>query len=268
MFIKLGSLAGLFGCLVAAAACGPGAPLDDTATRQAALSIAAASDLRYALDELVGLFKKDHPEIGVAASFGSSGNFFAQLSSGAPFDVFLSADVAYPRRLVEAGLTLPDSAFVYGVGRLALWVPASSPLAIDGGLRVLADPAVKRVAIANPAHAPYGQAAEAAMRTAGVLPAVKSKLVLGESVSQALQFVQSGSADAAVVALSLASAGPASSAGRYWSVPEEMHPRLEQGGVIMRTAARPDAARAFRAFMLSETARATLARYGFQAPGG
>ena len=148
-----------------------------------------------------------------------------------------------------------------------MWVAAQSALAIENtGLRVLLDPAVKRIAIANPEHAPYGRAAEAAMQSAGLLDTVRPKLVLGENVSQALQFVESGSADVGVVALSLAGAPAVAGKGRYWIVPAEAHPRLEQGGVIMRTAARPDAARAFRSFLLSDPARATLARFGFQLP--
>jgi molybdate transport system substrate-binding protein len=253
--------------LASAVGCGSGPGSDDTVRRPAALSVAAASDLRYALNDLVEAFKKDHPDIGVAVSYGSSGNFFAQLANGAPFDIFLSADVSYPRELAARGLALPDSQFTYAEGRLALWVPAASRLQIETlGLNALVDPGVTRVAIANPEHAPYGRAAEAALTSAAILEAVRPKLVFGENVAQALQFVQSGSAEAGIVALSLAGAPPAALAGRYWIVPSDMHPPLEQGGVIMRGASRPDAARAFRAFLLGEPGRALLARYGFQLP--
>lgn len=254
----------------ALAACG-GAERDGSADpsvrRPAALAIAAASDLRYALDEVVAAFRAAHAEIGVSVSYGSSGNFFAQLVNGAPFDLFLSADVDYPRRLAEQGLTLPDTEFTYGHGRIAVWVASRSPIDIAArGLDAVLDERIAHVAIANPEHAPYGRAAEEALRRAGHLERVKPKLVLGENISQTLQFVQSGAADVGVVALSLALAPPVAAAGRYALVPADAHAPLEQGGVIMRAAARPDAARSFRAFMTGTEGRAILARYGFAVP--
>jgi molybdate transport system substrate-binding protein len=251
------------------AACGerPGPPAREVPERQAALSIAAASDLRYALDDLVEAFGSQHPGAGVAVTYGSSGSFYAQLVNGAPFDVYLSADIAYARQLADRGLALSDTLFTYAEGRIVLWISRSSSLDIDAlGLGALADRAVTRVAIANPAHAPYGRAAEAALESAGLLEAVKPKLVLGENVSQALQFVQSGSADAGIVALSLAVAPPVAPSGRYWLVPGDTHPRIQQGGVIMRAAARQDLAQAFRTFMVEREARAVLSRYGFVVP--
>lgn len=234
---------------------------------RAALSIAAASDLRYALDELTGMFRQSHPEIGTAVSYGSSGNFYAQLLNGAPFDLFLSADVAYPRQLADRGLTAPDSLFSYAEGRIAVWVARSSPLAVEAlGLKALTGDSVAHVAIANPEHAPYGRAAEAAMRSAGVLEQVRPRLVLGENISQTLQFVQSGAADAGIVALSLALAPALSKEGRFWVIPADAHPPIEQGGVIMRSAASPEAAWSFRRFMLGDEARAALRRYGFSVP--
>jgi len=235
--------------------------------RPDALSVAAASDLRDALGEIVDLFQKDHPGTGVMVAYGSSGSFVAQIANGAPFDLFLSADVAYPRELASRGLTLPGSEFVYGEGHLALWVRSSSTLAIEtDGLEALTGDAVTRVAIANPEHAPYGRAAHAALERAGVLDQVRPKLVLGDSVSQAMQFVQSGSADAGIVALSLALGRAAASAGRHVVIPASAHPPLEQGGIILRAAAQPDAARTFRAYMLADEARSVLERYGFTLP--
>jgi molybdate transport system substrate-binding protein len=228
------------------------------------LSIAAASDLRYVLDDLVVLFREAHPGTEVATSYGSSGNFFAQLLNNAPFDLFLSADVAYPRQLIERGIARPESLFTYADGRLVVWVPASSSLDVVAlGLKALTDPSVTRIAIANPEHAPYGRAAEAALRSTGLLSEVKPKLILGDNVSQTLQFVQSGAAQAGIVALSLAVAPAVAPSGRYWLVPSDAHPRLEQGGVIMRVAARADAAQAFRTFMQGDQARKALARDGF-----
>jgi molybdate transport system substrate-binding protein len=181
--------------------------------------------------------------------------------------VFLSADLAYPRQLADRHLVVPDSEFTYGVGRLVIWVPASSAVDVaHRGLGALADPAIAHVAIANPAHAPYGRAAEAALRSAGIYDALKQKLVFGESVSQALQFVQSGAADAGVVALSLALSPPAAAQGRYVDVPPDLYPRIAQGGVVLRAAANRQAAMAFRTFILDAPARTLLKRFGFYPP--
>ena len=238
----------------------------DSAAPQA-ISIAAAADLRYALEELVRAFNVEHPEAAVSISYGSSGSYYAQLLNGAPFDLFLSADVAYPRELARRGLTAADGEFTYAEGRIVVWAATSLPLDVESlGLEVLADRAIRRVAIANPEHAPYGRAAEAAMRAAGVFDAVAPKLVYGENISQTLQFVQSGAADAGIVALSLATAPAVASSGRYWVIPADLHPPIEQGGTIMRTAANPRLAYAFRRFMLSDAARALLTRYGFSLP--
>jgi len=240
----------------------PGEPAGPSAT----LSVAAASDLRYALDDVVTAFHTEHPDIEVAVSYGSSGSFYAQLLNGAPFDLFLSADVEYARRVADQGAGLRDSLFTYAEGRLAIWVASSSALDIDGrGLEALTDAAVTRVAIANPEHAPYGRAAEAALRAAGVYDTVRPKLVLGENVSQALQFVESGAAQVGLVALSLALA-PAAAAGRHVLVARDMHPPIEQGGVIMTRASHAGDARSFRLFMLSDQGRSVLERHGFTVP--
>jgi molybdate transport system substrate-binding protein len=242
--------------VAAAGACAP--------VPAATLSVAAASDLRYALDELTGIFTRSHPDIRVEVAYGSSGNFYAQIVNGAPFDLFLSADVAYARQLDDQGLTHAGSFFRYAHGRIAVWVPASSPLDVEQrGLSVLTDRSVANVAIANPQHAPYGRAAEAALRSAGMFDLVEPRLVLGENVSQALQFVQSGGADAGIVALSLAVAPSVAAGGRYWVIPEDMHPPIDQGGVIVRSTKRAPAAESLRAFLLGDEARGILQRYGF-----
>ena len=252
--------------LALASGCGRSRPLGRSAP--AVVRIAAAADLRFALEELTALFLKDHSDIALSASYGSSGTVYAQLVNRAPFDLFLSADVTYPRQLAERGLTLPGSEFTYAVGGIVLWVPASSPIDVARlGMSALKEPAIAHVAIANPEHAPYGRAAEAAMRAAGVYDLVKSKLVLGENVSQALQFVQSGSADVGIVALSLAVSPTVARAGRFWEVPLDAYPRIEQGGTILQWASNPDAARSFRSFMLGADGRAVLKRYGFFLPG-
>ena len=232
------------------------------------MRIAAASDLRYALEEITAQLKQAQPDLDLQVAYGSSGTFFAQLVNGAPFDLFMSADIEYPRQLAARGLTLPDSEFTYAIGRLVLWVPASSPLDVEqSGMEALADPRVAYISIANPEHAPYGRAAEAAMRQAKVYDRVKSRIVFGENVSQALQFVQSGAAQAGLVALSLAIAPavkPSESSGRFRRT---LYPQIDQGGVILRAAADVEAARAVRAFLLGERGRAILKQYGFFLPG-
>ena len=248
--------------LTAFAVCAASAP---TVNAQK-LTVAAAADLRFALDELAAQFRAAHPGVDLAITYGSSGNFFAQIQNGAPFDVFLSADADYPRRLIAAGLAGNDSLFLYGVGRIVVWVPAGSPLDPAAlGIRLLDAPSVRHVAIANPQHAPYGRAAEAALRSLGVYDRVSPKLVLGENVAQAFEFVESGAAEAGIVALSLALAPAARGHGRYWEVPVDAYPKIEQGGVILARAPAGPAAR-FRAFLLSAEARRKLRQYGFAAP--
>jgi molybdate transport system substrate-binding protein len=228
--------------------------------------VAAAADLNAALPAVVSRFAAAH-DVDVTIAYGSSGTFFAQLLNEAPFDLFLSADLGYPNQLSARGLTLPQSEFTYAVGRLVLWAPASSPLDVEHrGLRALTAPALSHVAIANPEHAPYGRAAVAAMQAAGIYDAVRPKIVFGESVAQAMQFAQSGAADAAIVARSLAIAPNLKRAGAMFDVPPATYPRMDQGGVILRWAPDPDAARALRGFLLSAEGRAILERSGFALP--
>lgn len=248
--------------LAAFAACAVPAP----AAGAQKLTVAAAADLRFALDELASRFRAAHPAVDLAITYGSSGNFFAQIQNGAPFDVFLSADVDYPRRLIAAGLAGRDSLFLYGVGRIVVWVPGGSPLDPPGlGIHLLEAPSVRHIAIANPQHAPYGRAAEAALRSLGVYDRVAPKLVLGENIGQAFEFVESGAAEAGIVALSLALAPAARGHGRYWEVPAGAYPKIEQGGVILARAPAGPAAQ-FRAFLLSAEARRILKQYGFSVP--
>jgi molybdate transport system substrate-binding protein len=236
------------------AACGrPAAPRK--------LRIAAASDLQFALAEAARQFHQQHPQTDVAVDYGSSGNFYAQIRNGAPFDLFLSADIQYPRALEHDGIARAGPVFVYANGRLAVWVPATSPLDPATALR---DPNTHRIAIANPQHAPYGRAAEAALRSMGLYESVEKKLVLGENISQTLQFVQSGAADAGIVALSLALAPTVRAEGRYWEIPPESYPKMEQGGVILKDSA---AARDFRDWLLGSSGRSLLKQYGFSLPG-
>ena len=229
--------------------------------------VAAAADLKFALEELVADFQREHSDIQVRVTYGASGTFFAQLSNRAPFDVFFSADVEYPRRLIEKGLAAREDEFVYALGHLVVWAPRESPLDLEHlGIRALLDPRVSKIAVANPRHAPYGRAAVAALEKLGVYQQVKGKLVQGENVAQAAQFAETGSVDAAIIALSLALAPTLQAKGRYWSVPSDAYPRLEQGGVILSWAQDQQAAEALRAFLGSRAGKAVLKRYGFFLP--
>jgi molybdate transport system substrate-binding protein len=232
-----------------------------------ALFVAAASDLRFAMDELVADYQRRQPDVAVKVSYGSSGNFFAQLAQKAPFDLFFSADAEYPRRLDADGCGLPGSFFVYAVGRLAVWMPRSAGVDLmKRGIKALQAPEVKKIAIANPRHAPYGRAAEAALRHFGLYDELQSKLVLGENVAQAAQFAQTGAADAALIAYSLALAPAMQQDGRFWEVPTHAYPRMEQGGLALGWARDAAAARGFRAYVLGGDGRAILKRWGFFLP--
>jgi molybdate transport system substrate-binding protein len=228
--------------------------------------VAAASDLNAALSDVIARFGGAH-DVDVSVSYGSSGTFYAQLLNQAPFDLFLSADVAYPNQLAARGLTLPQSEFTYAIGHIAVWAPASSPLDLEHeGLQALTPSSVAHVAIANPEQAPYGRAAVAAMQAAGVYDRLRTKLVIGENVAQTMQFVQSGAADVGIVALSLALAPSVKGKGRVFEIPSSTYPRLEQGGTILKGAVDVDAARALRGFLLSADGQAILKQYGFSTP--
>ena len=237
------------------------------AAEQTVVRVAAATDLKFALDEMVDLFQVQHPNIKVQVTYGSSGNFYAQLSNRAPFDVFLSADVDYPHRLVRERLASEDDEFLYGVGRIVIWVPQSSSIDVEKlGMKSLLSPDARKIAIANPRHAPYGRAAEAAMKSMGVYEQVKNRLVLGDTVLQAGQFVESGSADIGIISRSHALAPSLRGKGRYWEVPLDAYPRRAQGGLIMSWAQDRSAAVALRDFVLGEEGRTILRRYGFETP--
>lgn len=229
------------------------------------LRVAAAADLKFAMDDLAAQCQKQTGNT-LAVTYGSSGNFFSQLQNGAPFDLFFSADIEYPRKLEAAGLAEPGTLYPYAVGRIVIWAPPDSKLDVAGqGWNALLDASVQKIAIANPEHAPYGRAAVAALRKAGIYEQVAAKLVYGENISQAAQFVQSGNAQAGIVAMSLA-VSPAMKDGRSWKIPAEMHPPIEQGAIVLKSAKNKEAARAFLDFVKSDAGRATLAKYGFTFP--
>jgi molybdate transport system substrate-binding protein len=229
------------------------------------LAVAAASDLQALMPELAGRFERD-TAVRVTASFGSSGNFFAQIQNGAPFDLFMSADVEYPRRLVADGHAETGSLYTYATGRIVLWTRNNSGLDVSRGLAIVGGPGVKRIAIANPRHAPYGRAAEASLRHEGLYEAARPKLVLGENVSQAAQLVESGNADVGILALSLAVAPALSAAGRYLEIPAAWHPPIEQAVVVLSGSSHKDAARQFVATLKRPDVGDLLRRFGFTAP--
>jgi len=229
------------------------------------LAVAAAADLKFAMTDLAAQFEtKTGTKVNV--TYGSSGNFFAQLKNGAPFEVFFSADIDYARKLEAAGFSDPGTLSRYATGRIVIWAPADSKLNVsESGWKTLLDDRVKKIAIANPEHAPYGRAAVAAMQKAGIYDQVKSKLVFGENISQAAQFVQSGNAEVGILALSLA-VSDAMKDGKRWDIPEGLHPPIEQAAIVMKSAKNKDAAHAFLEFVKSDAGRATLAKYGFTFP--
>jgi molybdate transport system substrate-binding protein len=229
------------------------------------IRIAAAADLKFAMEELSAQFEK---QMGtkVNVAYGSSGNFFSQMQNGAPFDLFFSADIEYPRKLEATGLAEPGTLYEYAIGRIVIWTPTGTKVDVARqGWKALLDAGVEKIAIANPEHAPYGRAAVAALQKAGIYEQVKPKLVYGENISQAAQFAQSGNAQAGIVALSLA-ISPSMRDGRRWEIPAEMHPAIEQGAIVLKDAKNKDAGRAFLDFVKSATGRAVLAKFGFEFP--
>ena len=218
-------------------------PQEAAPVRPLEVRVAAAADLRYAFETLRERFEATHP----------------------PFDLYFSADADYPRRLIAEGLAVDSSFFLYAVGQLVVWVPADSPLEL-ASWDELAGPAVRRLALANPRHAPYGRAAVAALRALGLYERVQDRLVLGENVAQAAQFAASGAADAGIIALSLALAPDMQRRGRHRLLPPDAYPPIEQGAVVLRrAAARPEVWALWR-FVQQPEGRAVLRRYGFFIP--
>ena len=226
------------------------------------LQVAAAADLASCIDALNAAFAKSVGGAEVKASIGSSGNFYAQISNGAPFEVFLSADDGYPRALAKAGLADGASLMIYAYGQLVLW--SNDPqLDVSAGWRVLNNPKVQRVAIANPDLAPYGRAARAALQQAGLWDAIKPKLVLGENIAQTAQFISTGNAQVGLVGSShIKHATPTS----VWKVPAALYPRIEQGAIITAKGRANPLAAKYLDFLRSNAGRAIFLQYGFSLP--
>jgi molybdate transport system substrate-binding protein len=230
------------------------------------LNVAAAADLSSALQEIATNYQKQSGT-AIKLSFGASGALTQQIQNGAPFDVFFSADMDYPKQLAAAGQADGATLYRYAVGRLVLWVPKDSPLDVEHkGMDVLLDPFVKKIAIGNPQHAPYGRAAEATLKHYGLYDRVSDRLVLGENIAQAAQYVESGNAQAGFVALAHATAHSMQGKGKYWTVPAEAYPQLDQGVVVISHSPRKQEAAAFLDYMKSTEAQTVLKHYGFSLP--
>ena len=240
---------------------------NDTHNAGRSITIVAAADLKFAIDEAIQQFKATNREIQTKAIYGSSGSFYAQIGNNGPFDMFLSADMEYPRKLVDAGLAIPGTEFNYAVGRLVVWVRKDSPIDVERrGIDSLLDASVRKISIANPDHAPYGRAAVFSMQKLNVYDKVKDRFVFGENVAQTLEFIDSGAAQIGIVAMSLAVAPTVQPLGRYAELPLDSYPRMDQGGVILKLVRDRAAADAFRSFLLADQGRAILKRFGFYLP--
>jgi molybdate transport system substrate-binding protein len=230
----------------------------------AEVQIASAADLKFAMDEIVAAFRQVHPDDKIDVIYGSSGKFHTQIQQGAPFDLYFSADIAFPRELEKRGLSVGPTRS-YAIGRIVLW--SNTRDASRMTLADLADPAIRKIAIANPRHAPYGKRAEEALRSAGLWERLQDKLVLGENIAQTAQFVQTGNAEVGIIALSLALNPVLAAAGGYHLIDDNLHEPLEQGFIITKRAGNNALASAFADFMGGRAARAIMIRYGFVLPG-
>lgn len=242
------------------------AVITPSARAQTVPTVAAASDLKFALEEVRALFERDTGQ-RVRLVFGSSGNFYAQLLQGAPFQMFMSADEAFVFKLADAGRTR-DRGRLYAFGRIGIIVPHGSPLRADPELRdlgaALRDGRLQRFAIANPEHAPYGARAREALQALGLWKAIEPKLVFGENITQTAQFATSGSAQGGIIALSLAKAPAVASLGTFELLPERLHEPLAQRMVLMKDA--PAALVEFYDYLGKPKAQEVMVRYGFTMP--
>jgi len=223
--------------------------------------IAAAADLKFAMDSVVAVFSRQNPNITVKVVYGSSGNFFQQIDNSAPFDLFFSADIDYPRQLQQKNKTISDVK-LYGTGQLVLWSKTLDPN--QEKMNSLLSSNIKKIAIANPAHAPYGKRAEESLRYYQLYDKIKDKLVIGENIAQTAQYAQSGAADIGIIALSLAlSPAMQQSGGKYWLIPASSHQPLQQGYVLLPHAKGNADAEKFAAFFSSPSTTTVLQKFGF-----
>ncbi|MCF6153804.1 MAG: molybdate ABC transporter substrate-binding protein [Candidatus Brocadia sp.] len=240
--------------------------LHNTVRADEKILIAAAANLNPAMDEICKGFEKAYPTIDAEVSYGSSGNFFAQIKQGAPFDIFFSADTTYPARLEEEGLAVKGGSTIYAFGSIVLWIPKNSAFNPRKGLHIVLDPKVKKIAIANQKLAPYGMAAEEALRHYGLWDKVQDKLVFGENISQTAQFVQSGAADVGILALSQASSPKMESDGDYWVIPAEAYNKLGQAYVVLQRGKDKPVVRKFLEFVQGKKGEKIFSQYGYSLP--
>lgn len=226
------------------------------------VKIAAAADLRYAMDDIVSLYKQSNPTADIEVIYGSSGNAYTQISNGAPYDMYFSADIMYPRKLKEAGLTITEPK-LYAIGRIVLW---SSTLDVSKGLVVLTEKSNIKIATANPDHAPYGERSVEALKYYKYYEKVEKQLIFGENISQAAQFCLTGNADAGLLALSIALSPAMTGKGKYFLIDSKSHKPLEQAYVILKQAKDNKTAFAFAEFIASKPAREIFEKYGFTLP--
>lgn len=229
------------------------------------LLVAAASDLSHSMDALAAAFAKEVPGARLKVSLGSSGNFFAQIKHGAPFDVFMAADMHYPAQLAREGAAEAATLTPYAIGRVAIW-SLDKNIDLSQGMRVFTNPAVTRVAIANPELAPYGSAARAALQQHGYWDAVKNKLVIGENVAQTAQFVQTGNAQLGIVSYATVRAPQLQGLGSHYLIPDTGVPPILQGAIVTRHGRANALSARFLKFLSSPAARQILIKAGFTLP--
>jgi molybdate transport system substrate-binding protein len=254
---RLALLAAFFLTLVCVTAC---KDQSSETNRQNELTVAAASDLMPAFEEIGRAFESSH-NTKVVFVFGSTGLLTRQIENGAPMDLFAAANVSYIDQLELKGLIIPGTKALYARGRITLWTPAMSNLRLEG-ISDLARPEVTRIAIANPDHAPYGLAAKQALASTGIWDRVRTKLVYGDNIRQTLQYAETGNVEVSIVALSLSM----QSNGRWTLIPEELHQPIDQALAIIKTTNNEQSARAFAAFLASQQGRAIMQKYGFTLP--
>lgn len=255
--IRLRLLAFLLTLVCAVSACKEKSTTTPTTSSSPEITVAAASDLGPAFEEIGREFESVH-KTKVVFVFGSTGLLTKQIENGAPMDLFAAANVSYIDQLEQKGLIIPDTKAIYGRGRITLWTSAGSNIRLEG-IADLARPEVTRVAIANPDHAPYGLAARQALETVGIWERVKPKLVYGDNIRQTLQYAETGNVDVAIVALSLSM----QSRGRWTIIPEELHKPIDQALAVIKSTKNEASARAFADFVKGQQGRAILQKYGF-----
>jgi len=226
------------------------------------ITIAAAADLRYALDDITKLYNINHQDVKIDLIYGSSGNLFQQISNQAPYDIFFSADISFPAKLDSLKLT-SGKPILYAIGRIVLW---SSTKDVSKGLDVLTSRDVKIISIANPVHAPYGTRAVESLKYYNIYDKIKDKIVKGDNVSQAAQFVLTGNAEVGIIALSLALSPQMTAKGKYFMIDEKSYAKMEQAYVILKKSEKKKELLDFVKFLETKKVKDILSKYGFKLP--